>query len=75
MVSKETREFFKFKNKFKFQFLRNENFKQRLLEKLGIIETTDVDAEAGKMTFKHKVVNNKELNQINHHISNHTLSL
>ena len=75
MVSKETKEFFKFKNKFKFQFMRNEDFKQRLLEKLGILEATNADAEAGKMTFKHKVVNKKELNQINHHINTHTMAL
>ena len=57
MVSQETKELFKFKNRFRFRFLRNEDFKQRLFEKLGIVESADAGNEVGKMTFKHKVVN------------------
>lgn len=75
LVSKEIKEFFKFKNKFRFAFLRNEDFKQRLCEKLGLVETTEVSTETGKMTFKHRCVNKKEQNQINHHSSHHSVAL
>jgi hypothetical protein len=69
------KDMFKFKNQFQFKFLRDANFKQRLFEKLGIIETADVSDEIGKMTFKHKIVNKKEFNIINHHNTHHTKAL
>jgi hypothetical protein len=59
MVSQETKEFFKFKNKFRINFFRNENVKQKFLEEMGIIEPSMVQTD-GKMTYKHKVVNEKE---------------
>lgn len=45
-----------------------------MLEEWGIIEPTEVQTD-GKMTYKHKVVNEKESNKINHHGSNHVQTL
>ena len=45
-----------------------------MLEKFGIVDGAD-NSNSGKLTFKHKIVNEKESNQINHHTSQHTLGL
>jgi hypothetical protein len=74
LVSTDTKEYFKFKNNFRFNFYKNENFKQKLLEKIGINEGT-TDNNPGKLTFKHKIVNEKERDLINHHTSQHAKGL
>lgn len=42
------------------EFYENEDFKQMLLEKLGIQEKTHFDNESAKLTFRHSIVNRKE---------------
>ena len=37
-VSEQTKQFYKFKNLYRLNFFKNENVKQKLLEKLGVIE-------------------------------------
>jgi hypothetical protein len=47
--------------------------KQKLLEKLGIVDSEN--GNESKLSFKHQVVNEKELNNVNHNKSIHTKTL
>ena len=75
-ASVETKEYFKFKNNFRFNFYKNESFQQKLFEKLGLTDKAfDVDDTSNKLTFKHKIVNEKEHCLVNHHTSQHSKGL
>lgn len=75
-ASVETKEYFKFKNNFRFNFYKNGNFQQKLFEKLGLTDKPfDENDTTNKLTFKHKIVNEKENNLVNHHTSQHAKGL
>jgi hypothetical protein len=74
-VSEDTRRFYKFKNVYRMNFFKNENLKHKFLEKAGVVEQMDDSYNTKKQTFKHSVVNRKELKNINHHLSAHAKSL
>lgn len=56
-------------------FFRNENFKQKLFEKIGFGDDLQKDDPLAKLTFKHSVVNQKERDYVNHHLSIHSRCL
>ena len=76
-LSDDSKECNEFKNKFRLSFFKTENFQEKLLQRLGVVEWTTEDGEnlGGKLTFKHSVVNKKTFYEINHHLSHHTRAL
>ena len=74
-VSQDTRRFFKFKNHYRMNFFRNENIQQKVLVKLGVQDEIDDQYQGKKLTFKHSIVNKKELKNIDHNTSIHAKSL
>lgn len=45
--------------------------KQRILEKLGFVD----NGKEKKLTYKHDAANKVAKEQVNHHVSEHTLAL
>ena len=46
-----------------------------MLEKIGVVQAIDEEYSTKKQTFKHSIVNKKEIKNIDHHLSVHTKSL
>ena len=57
MISEDMKQYYSFKNSFRMEFYQNEDFKQKILEKLGIVEKTQFDQDNVKLTFRHQIVN------------------
>jgi len=71
-----TKELFTFKNSYRMEFFNRENLTQRILEKMGVVEPVQTEnTEPRKLTFRHTVVNKKELHDIKHDASQHIASL
>ena len=69
-VSDDIKRFHAFKNNFRLNFYKKENFKKKLMDMLGFS-----DFNSNKLTFKQSIVNLREVTDIDHDLSLHARSL
>ena len=69
-LSQETKDLNAFKNVFRINFYQNENFVQKVGEKLGILGGGKKEKAENRLTFRYQNVSEKEKYNVNHHASN-----
>ena len=70
-VSDYKRDYFNVKGQIAFYIHRQGDLKQRVLEKLGFVD----NGKEKKLTYKHDAANKVAKEQVDHHVSEHTLAL